>query len=529
MRSTPQGRRLVREAVGVLVPLTFAFSPVISMLIATRPVMGPPLESGLRMAAALTSAVGLGYIALRRRGNAPANASNALGLPLFLIGIYPFAVAGSKALGVVNELPIAWCYLSVAAFAGWRAAARLKPEPGRTLHHTLQAVAAVLAVFSIVVLVDIGTSTLSPAVAAAVAAHSTPLAMPASPRHRPDVYHLVLDGMGRQDVLAERYGLSLDSTVAGFRRLGFRVADDGYANYVQTHLSLASMLNVTYVEDLGPIDKASNDRRPLRALIDQARVPGVLKRLGYRVVQIGTGSHAEGIWQEADERDSPQLWWSEPEMGAVSLTPMKALLWLGIGQRHFLRRSLHVFEAFEQARHGQAPRYVYAHVMMPHPPFYADADGQYVPQVRPTSGGDASFYSGTAEEYQSGYRAQAAFALRRALDAATRIVDASTLGRRDAIIIITGDHGPRLGMDARQPTAESGRFTLPVFLAIRWPAGMSPSTSPRSLVNLYRSVFREAFEMNLPPLPDAGYVSAFTTPYATIPVEGLDGPHHLTQ
>ncbi len=518
----------MREAVGVLVPLTFALSPVISMLIATRPVMEPPLESGLRMVAALTSAVGLGYIVLRRRGNPPPNASNALGLPLFLIGIYPFAVAAFKKLGGVSELPVAWVYLAVAAVAGWRAA-RLKPDPGQTLYHTLQAVAVVMAVLSIVVLVDVGTIKLSPAVAAGVAAHSRPLAMPAPPRHRPDVYHLVLDGMGRQDVLAERYGLSLDSTVAGFRRLGFKVADDGYANYVQTHLSLASMLNVTYLEDLGPIDKASNDRRPLRALIDQARVPGVFKRLGYSVVQIGSGSHGEGIWQQADERDSPQLWWSEPELGAISLTPMKALLWLGVGQRHFLRRSLHVFEAFEQARHGPAPRYVYAHVMMPHPPFYADADGQYVPQPRPASGGDASFYSGTAEEYQLGYRAQAAFTLRRALDAATRIVNASTRGQRDAIIIITGDHGPRLGMDARQPTAESGRFTLPVFLAIRWPAGRSPSTSPRSLVNLYRSVFREAFGMDLPPLPDAGYVSAFTTPYATIPVEGLDGPHHLTQ
>jgi len=506
----------------VLVPLSFALSPVMSMLVATKPVMTPPLESGLRITAVLTTLVGAAFLTLRYRGYRLDAASNALGLPLFLVGVFPFVVAGLKGLGAVGEVPLAWAYLGICLYAGWRAA-RLKHESSQSLSQTLQVVAAAFLVFTVVVVFDVGTRTLSPAAAAAVADLSAPLATPASVTHAPDVYHLVLDGMGRQDVLAERYGMSLDPMVAGFRRLGFTVADTGYANYAQTHLSLASMLNVTYLDALGPIERTSNDRHPLRALIDRARVPALFKHLGYHVVQIGTGSHSEGVWQQADECDCPQLWWSEPELGAVSLTPMKAILWFGLGQRHFLGRSLHIFDAFEQQRHVQAPRYVFAHVMMPHPPFYVDAAGRYLPQSRPTSGGDATFYSGTAEEYVSGYRGQGTFTLRRALDAATRIVNAATRERREVIVIIHGDHGPRLGMDARNPKAESGRFTLPVFLAIRWPERMTPAASPRSLVNVYRTVFHQAFGMELPPLPDAGYVSGFTTPYATVPVEGLDG------
>ena len=127
------------------------------------------------------------------------------------------------------------------------------------------------------------------------------------------------------------------------------------------------------------------------------------------------------------------------------------------------------------------------------------------------SGADASFFPGTAEEYRTGYRAQATYALGRAVEASRRLLEASRRDRRDAIVIITGDHGPRLGFDARKPTAESGLATLPVLLAIRWPSRARRGLPYEYIVNVYRAVFSKAFGMELPMLADKGYVSSFST------------------
>ena len=67
---------------------------------------------------------------------------------------------------------------------------------------------------------------------------------------RPDIFHVVLDGYGRTDVFERAYGFSDREFVEGLRKRGFYVADDARSNYVQTELSLASMLNLRPVQDL---------------------------------------------------------------------------------------------------------------------------------------------------------------------------------------------------------------------------------------------------------------------------------------
>ena len=164
---------------------------------------------------------------------------------------------------------------------------------------------------------------------------------------------------------------------------------------------------------------------------------------------------------------------------------------------------------------------MFAHSAFPHPEFVVDETGRFTNPGGRLTGADASLFAGTPDTYRSGYRAQATFTLRRAVQSARRLIEASGRDGRGAIVIISGDHGPRLGLDARDPTPESGLYALPVLLAIRWPERQRPDQSPVSLVNVYRALFRQVFGMDLPPLPDEGYVSPFTAPYAVTRVEGL--------
>jgi Sulfatase len=516
--------RVRADALGLLAPVTFAFAPVTAMILATKLVLLPVGSSIARMALVLAVIVTAAYSALRSR-QSTIMASNVLAMPLLLAALYPGAYTLASGALPIPETIFAWVYLAVCVLSV-PAVAGLGQHVARGMHDVLTIIAAIFVAFTMYV---VGRAYWYPKpdphpVAAVLDRLTAPLTLPSSVPRRPDVFHLVLDGMGRPDVLESRYGMTIDPLIEKFRALGFHLDDSiGHANYVQTHLSLSSMLNLTYLDDLTTLQGTTNHREPLRQLMWRARVPDAFKRLGYVVEFIGPGSRSEGAFQAADICDCPQLWFSEPEVGTLTLTPLKVVLASGLGQEGLFRRSLSVFKAFERERTSMAPRYVYAHVMLPHPPFVANEAGDFRNPHRQLGGADASFYPGSADEYRTGYRAQATFTLTRALEAATRVVDDARRQGRDVVVIVNGDHGPRLGMDARQPTPESGRFALPVLIAIHWPADLRPDLPPGSLVNVYRTVFRTAFGMNLPPLADRAYVSGFNTPYAVIPSAPFDG------
>jgi hypothetical protein len=506
-----------REAAALLIPFTFALIPVAGMVVATQSVTLPPGMSVVRMGLALALLVGAFQVVLRRFLSLM-TAATALGLLFLTVGLYPLANTFVARTLSLPEFGAAAGYLAVCVVAACIPLG-LAEKTQRAIFEILQIIAAIFLVFFTALIVRAyGFQQSYPAgTRDAVARLSSPLPVPQSVARKPDVFHLVLDGLGRADVLEARYGMKPDTALDQFRKLGFRVDRSiGQANYVQTHLSIPSMLNVAHLDDLSRLQGTSNNQEPLRELISRARVPHAFRQLGYRVEFIGGGSLSEGAFEEADVCDCPQLWFFEPEIGSLSLTPFKILLNVGIGHAAFFRRSLAVFDAFERDRADQSPRYVYAHVMMPHPPFVADEHGRFRNPRRPLSGADASFYMGSPEEYTASYRAQATFVLARTLTAVARVLDEARRQRREIVVIVSGDHGPRLGLDAAHPTAEMGRFTLPIWLAIRWPDGLAPDEPPKSLVNVYRVLFNQVFGMGLRRLPDRGYVSGFTTPYHLI-------------
>lgn len=520
-RPAPPGQ--FTRARAFLVPLILVLSPVVGMVMMSARVLPAPGASVARIMFCGFAFASAAYV-IARRGREPVTASNIVALPLFLTGMYPAAYTFAEKLTAVSAGSLFSLPYLVFCFATALVAARMPRESARTLHDVLSIVAAILLTMSVGVVGGVywWPTGYSQRTIGAIDRLSTPLPTPSGEIGKPDVYHLVLDGMGRPDILADRYALQVDEYLNELKSCGFDVSlRQSHANYVQTHLSLSSMLNLDYLDELLDAQGTSQNRSPLLDLIARARVPSVFKKLGYEVEYIGSGFLSNGAFETADHCDCPQLWYAEAEIGAISLTPFESLLSLGFGGRAHYERSLRVFDLFERSRVGARPRYVFAHTMFPHPAFVADETGRFTKPAGPLSGADASFFTGTPDEYRSGYRAQATFTLRRAVQSARRLIEASRRDGRDAIVIISGDHGPRLGLDARHPTPESGLYTLPVLLAIHWPERQHPDQSPISLVNVYRTLFRQVFGMDLSPLPDEGYVSPFTAPYAVTRVEGL--------
>lgn len=65
-------------------------------------------------------------------------------------------------------------------------------------------------------------------------------------QNRPDIYYIIVDGYGREDVLRETYGIDNSEFLGFLKENGFHVIDQAHSNYTQTVYSLSSSLNLNY-------------------------------------------------------------------------------------------------------------------------------------------------------------------------------------------------------------------------------------------------------------------------------------------
>ena len=108
----------------------------------------------------------------------------------------------------------------------------------------------------------------------------------------PDIYYIVLDGHGREDILKSRYDLDYVPLVDSLRKKGFFVADKSVSNYAWTHLSLAATLNLTYldeyIERIGMVPATKQGfqfaGKFFKLLIIDSEVRRFLESKGYQII-----------------------------------------------------------------------------------------------------------------------------------------------------------------------------------------------------------------------------------------------------
>jgi hypothetical protein len=342
--------------------------------------------------------------------------------------------------------------------------------------------------------------------------------LPDVPLSRPDIYHLVLDGFGRPDVLQAQYGLDLTDVMHALEARRFEIAHTGFANYAQTYLSLASMLNGAYL-DVGEEIANGETRAPLHALIQGSSVFHALKRLGYELHFVGSIYSATQYHELADVCVCDRPLVGEFESLVIRNTPLVDVGLAGLDYRAHREKIERSFAALESLGPATRPRIVLGHILSPHPPFVFQEDGRPVAPARAFTLFDGSAFPGPRPEYRQGYRAQARYIATRMLRILDRFEELSAMRGRDAVVIVHGDHGPRARFDAKDASRTDPRESLPVLLAIRWPDTSTGSQPPvLSLVNVYRELFRRYFDSRVTLLPDHAFVSSFRAPYRFIAV-----------
>jgi hypothetical protein len=321
-----------------------------------------------------------------------------------------------------------------------------------------------------------------------------------------DVYYIILDAYGRSDLLLDALGYDNSDFLGALQDMGFYVAECAQSNYAKTDLSLSSSLNMDYVTALDPtLTPENTDRVPLWNLIKDNRVQEKFRSLGYTTIAFETGFYFSQL-SDLDIFYSPERGgFNEFEILYVRTTLLRLLDDAGwLARFHYTpedrKRELILFdlEKLEELPAMPGPKFVFAHLIIPHQPFVFGADGEPLVIAEKVHKGQTYY---TERDYRLGYINQITFISARIAQVMEDIIENSSV---PPIIVIQGDHGP----------SHYDKVTrMGILNAYYFPGAQPESHSHITPVNSFRMLFNTYFGTDFNLLEDVSYYSEYPEAY----------------
>jgi hypothetical protein len=340
-----------------------------------------------------------------------------------------------------------------------------------------------------------------------------------TPEELPDIYHIILDGYGRQDILKLIYNVDNSEFLNQLKDKGFIVADSSHCNYYATAQSLTSLFNLDYLQSFDMLSPEAKDCVQMIDMIADNRVFKFLTRHGYKIIAFASGHYMTDL-DNADYYYSPGLTFNEFQNMILNTTPIPFLIRSSKNQYELHRELIeYTLTKLPRLNQIQQPKIVFAHIICPHPPFIIGENGESLHIDRPFRKGDGNLYieqGGTREEYISGYSGQVKYISKRIIKTLDGIIANSD---RPTIIILQGDHGPASDANwenlAETNVKERYGILNAYYLSHRNDGLIYPSITP---VNSYRQILNEYFNTNFELLEDRSYFNRMSQPYAFIDI-----------
>jgi Sulfatase len=375
-----------------------------------------------------------------------------------------------------------------------------------------------------------------------------------APQPLPHIVHIVLDGYSRADVLRDVYGFDNTPFLNALRQRGFRVADHATTPYNQTLLVMSSIYLLKPITDTEAFQASARDksvhlprwnnvtmRRIFAGSVQHGSVTKILTDLGYQVGATPTvyrSLQLDNIVTEGDKTPSVGHF-ARPEtyiLGYFMLSaspilrgPSELLLGRLFSVAALNYKNLTELPSRRFRPSGNHPRFIFEHVLAPHPPFNIAADGSRAsyPMLSEELADGSHVIRGDIRK-----RAQYHNAYLNKL----RYVNGAILAHIDhlkksfdgpLVIILHGDHGGglHLNQDHLAKTCANERFK-PLFAVYATDeAVLSQFTDDFNIINIYRALFRALLDADLPNLPNRStYVSWEMNETAPVDRIALDRP-----
>jgi hypothetical protein len=326
-------------------------------------------------------------------------------------------------------------------------------------------------------------------------------------KEAPDIFYIILDGYPRQDVLQEIHQFDNSEFLKFLKTKGFRILGNSHSNYPGTSLSLASSLNLDYIDQLIPADQRRSDNRWfLKDLIQRNYVLEFLKKRGYVTAAFDSGYFQTEL-KNVDHFYATGWFLNEFHEALIDTTPAW-VLFKNIGRYQMQRRRiLYVLDHLPDPRDASKPVFVFAHIMALHPPFVFGRNGE----ERSPPGSSLQFWKDfgdpSRKELSRQYQDQLTYINKRMQSTVQHILESRN---RPVIIILQGDHGSSFLSPEQGSSFYQERFSILNAIHISNETLLYDSMSP---VNTFRVIFNSFFGTTYKVLEDRSLYSLRKTPY----------------
>jgi hypothetical protein len=358
-------------------------------------------------------------------------------------------------------------FLGVSLWAIWR------PRRSWLLQKYLNVVGAVLVVATAVRIFAAPPGPFPPL----AGQNRAPLHLDANP---PDIYYIITDAYTSAESLKKFWGYDNSPFINFLTGRGFQVVKNARSNSIWTPICLSTYLNMNYPP--GEVSHGSIWAQCAYYVqaIQEAEVPSRLLASGYDVRSLAIFAVAGQPRYYTYAGLTPflgNLLWNKTMPGSIRSHKRKA---------EYGDINLKILSLLPQiaAERGDKPKFVYAHLMMPHPPYLFDKEGH-----RLKLGG------GTDEARQDLYLGQLIYENTLLTNVISAILKNS---KAPPIIVLQGDHGFRFlppPQRAEEAPTILNALYLPGAPTNLIPPGMTP-------VNSFRLIFNSYFGEHYQYLPD---------------------------
>lgn len=344
---------------------------------------------------------------------------------------------------------------------------------------------------------------------------------------KPDIYYIILDAYGNERTLAELYGYDNTVALSRLKDKGFYVASKSTSNFAETSLSIASSLNMEYVNYLTEVvanREANFD--PTVELIQNSKVWQFLRNQGYTFVTF------RSIWGETGYNPYADVnlrggKFDELSILIINTTLLRAGLSYPPIRSYFLgdvrERILYTFAqlgampGFEKIT---GPKFIFAHIVSPHPPFVFGPNGEEAQGTGLSPNPEDIVWDAESKQH---YVDQITF-LNKEVEAMVDQILATSA--TPPIIVLQGDHGPWSTVGEDRGNNRFYRERMRIFNVYHLPGdGQDNLYESITPVNTFRLIFSAYFGGDFQLLEDKNYFSnsvrsAFypKTPYQFIDV-----------
>jgi hypothetical protein len=313
---------------------------------------------------------------------------------------------------------------------------------------------------------------------------------------KPDIYLLIFDEYGSSSALKECWSYDNSDLDSFLLQKKFRIFPSSKSNYNFTEFSMASTLNMDWLAIADPGACTIRDYNRSFELIKKNQVANILRSAGYTIrnysifdIENEPSFVSEGFLPLKTKLITSQTFISrvKKDLFYHLLTGRFEVNWL---TKDLIYNTKHnnekIIEAMisESRKDPAAPRFIYGHIEMPHPPFYYE-NGREKSKQELLAENDTI----TVSSYL-GYLPQTNLVVKKIV---TSILDNT---KKPVVIILLGDHGFRVD----QPKDYHFRNLNAVYTSSGDYTGFYENMTN---INEFRVLFNNLFRASFPLMKDS--------------------------